>query len=642
MAGMGKGKTRFFVELEKALNQRSEQDVVAVAITFDGRFSDVEMFDEDDPTMSMAVEVVLRTLTMAYSIAKFDVFRKQFTKALRCLQSRDSVNYVQLLQECIAFIVEDVRSSGRPCKKFVLLIDEPMNLVESGIEVDALDDLRSALLDNEMPGFRVSMAMTALDSKPLGFTKPQFRTLFGSEPLGFSKSGRPVTVMALPTELSIDEMYSQWLPAHLPQLANRSAVDESTERHLKQLLTLTGPIPRATEILVRALVDEFPPDQPLLFTKDSTARVLTALRTGLQTHLADTIDGATDTITGATIMLNNYYLVHSILWKEIVDWTGGVNRAMIDSYLVNPPQALSEEMHYTPVMAVLSLCRLNAHLTPGRTLLQPVVEATVAIAFNATAYHEPHTLGRPLAVLGSAFITCKALAAELAENGKYSLFELLGIPGHKVNSENITMPKMEVGRCPESLGYYYHGYPLSAPLPRSYDGIDAHVDALRECRLKRRGVLIVKGHEREAWDGLWMLRKADGNPFVLAVAYQFHEVLGNASTAAGGKVSNHQVDHFRNEIVGACEEASASIFKYNRHSAAAAIAAGDFAFVYVDTTPSDEAKGDMSRVYDNDNRYIRLTGRAARDVLTDAGQQVLDIVRLSSTSHGQSQRGSGC
>jgi hypothetical protein len=56
--------------------------------------------------------------------------------------------------------------------------------------------------------------------------------------------------------------------------------------------------------------------------------------------------------------------------------------------------------------------------------------------------------------------------------------------------------------------------------------------------------------------------------------------------------------------------------------AAAAIAAGDFAFVYVDTAPSDEAEGDVSRVFaDDDDHFARLTGAAARKVMTDAGRR---------------------
>eukprot|EP01042_Synura_sphagnicola_P029238 gene29238-37718_t len=102
MAGKGKGKTRFFVELEKELNRRDEQDVFAVAIAFYSVFSYVEKFDKEDDAMSMAVEVALRMLTMAYSVANFKAFRKEFTEALRSLQrhQRVNVNGVKLLREC--------------------------------------------------------------------------------------------------------------------------------------------------------------------------------------------------------------------------------------------------------------------------------------------------------------------------------------------------------------------------------------------------------------------------------------------------------------------------------------------------------------------------------------------------------------
>jgi hypothetical protein len=59
-------------------------------------------------------------------------------------------------------------------------------------------------------------------------------------------------------------------------------------------------------------------------------------------------------------------------------------------------------------------------------LLKPVVEATSNIVFDPATYHEPHTLGRPLALMGNAFITCKILSAERVNHGAYSLFELRG------------------------------------------------------------------------------------------------------------------------------------------------------------------------------------------------------------------------
>jgi hypothetical protein len=278
---MGKGKTRFFVELEKTLNERDEQDVLAVAITFNSDFSHVQMFDEEDHAMSMAVEVVLRMLTMAYSVADFHRFRKEFTKALRSLQSHQRINHRELLRECVTFLVDDVRSLGRPCTKFVLLVDEPKYLVGIGIRINAFNQLRSALLDAAMRdtnnvGFRVSMAMTARDI----------------DVLGLSDSGRPTVVMPLPIALDIDAVYRQWLPAHLPQLSNASLVDDSTEPQLKALLSLTAYIPRVTEILVKVLHDLFETNESLSFTMDTTAQVLKALMKQVELRYSGACGGA--------------------------------------------------------------------------------------------------------------------------------------------------------------------------------------------------------------------------------------------------------------------------------------------------------------------------------------------------------------
>jgi hypothetical protein len=294
-------------------------------------------------------------------------------------------------------------------------------------------------------------------------------------------------------------------------------------------------------------------------------------------------------------------------------------------------------MQHIPAMAPLSLWRLKTYLTDDMTLLKPIVEATAKIVSVAAAYHEPHTLGRQLERMGNAFITCKLLSAERVNHGHYSLCEVLGING----ADNV----MTVRHRQDELEWHYH----PTPLPCSYTNIHKHVAALRQCQLKERDVVVVEGRVREGWDGLWLLRKAaptvggsgDGKPFVLVVAYKFHEVLGDkptATTGGGGrKASNHQAKHFRDQIIPACKEAFPSTSGYDG-SAAAAIAAGDFAFVFVDTAPSDEAEGDVSRVFADDDRFVRLTGAAARKVLTDAGWQVLDIVRRSSTRHQPSQR----
>ena len=589
MAGKGKGKTRFFVELEKTLNERDEQDVFAVAIAFNSDFSYVEKFDKEDDAMSMAVEVVLRMLTMAYSVANFKAFRKEFTEALRSLQrhQRVNVNGVKLLRECVTFLVDDVRSSGRPCKKFVLLVDEPKKLVKKGISVHAFNVLRRALLDDEMRdtnnrSFRVSMAMAT-------------RYI---DVLGVRDSGRPVVTVPLPIALDIDAVYRQWLPAHLPQLLNASLVDDSSEPQLKALLSLTACLPRTTAILVKVLEDEFSTDKPLSFTVTTTALVLKELMKQVEMCYFDA--GA-----GANAMLDNAALVFSVLWRKHAKWND-VDRAMADSYLVNPPAWASTSMQPIPAMAALSLWRLKTYLTDEMTLLKPVVEATVPIVADAAAYHEPHTLGRQLGRMGNAFITCKLLSAERVSHGDYSLFALLGCQLGSPIIANYRDSDLKVTRSSKPLEDFYH----PTQLPYSYDNINNHVAALSQCQLNKRDVLVVKGHEREGWDGLWVLRQTNGKPFVLVVDYQFREVLGDTPTAtAGGQrgASIDQAERFRDKIVTACQEAFPSTSGYDG-SAAAAIAAGDFAFVYVDTAPSDEAEGDVSRVFaDDDDHFARCS-----------------------------------
>jgi hypothetical protein len=406
-------------------------------------------------------------------------------------------------------------------------------------------------------------------------------------------------------------------------------MDDSTEPLLKALLSLTAPIPRTTELLVKVLQDEFSTDKTLSFTMATTTVVLQKLFKLVEAHYDLTN-------TGALFMLDNAKLVHSILWGRHMTWSENVNRAMIDGYLINPLDKIHEKMEYIPAMAALSLCRLKRYLTDGMTLLKPVVEATVQIVADAEAYHKPHTLGRPLELMGNAFITCKLLSAERVNRGGYSLYELLGCQVGTPRIAQMHRKVLKVTRCLDRLEDFYH----PTQLPCSYNGINDHVTALRKCQLDDRDVLVVKGHEREGWDGLWVLRQKNGKPFVLVVDYKFREVLGDTPSATTGgqrRASIGQAERFRDEIVTACKEAFPSTSGYDE-SAAAAIAAGDYSFVYVDTAPSDEAEGDVSRVFADDDHFVRLTGAAARAVMTDAGWQVLDIVRRSSTRHQQSQR----
>lgn len=604
LAGRGKGKTRFFVELEKALNQRSEQDVLAVAITFSGNWAAVKVVDDKDDEVSMAVEVVLRMLTMAYSIPDFDRFRADLTQALRRWQSHQDDPYIgteALLKECVTFLVEDRRRS-RPCTRFVLLVDEPEKLIAKGIDANAFYSLRNALLNDEMPGFRVNLAMAVLTKAPTGASQD---------------SGRLIPCMPLPLELKVQEAYAQWLPAHLPQLSPGSIVADSTERRLNQLLTLTAQSPRATQTLAEVLGDEFPADQPLSFTKEVTARVLKAFSARLETVLSEAGKGA-------TVVLKGERLAYDLLWRKPFKWTDDTYRAMVDGYVVNAPE---NPFYDWAVLSALSLCRLKTYPVPEMSLLTPAGEATSNIVFDPATYHEPHTLGRPLAMMANTFLTCKALSAERVDHGEYSLFELLGCDGGSPRISKFRSTVLKLNRCPRPLEDLYH----PTPLPCSRDAVNDHVAALRQCQLERRDVLVVTGHDREAWDGLWVLRQTDGKPFVLAVAYKFRELVRDAD-AASDDGDTRQAEHFRDTIVAACREAFPGTAGHDDGSAAAAIAAGDFAFVYIDTAPSDEAKGDVSRVFDDHDRYVRLTGAAALEIFPDAGRQVLDIVRLSPTA----------
>jgi hypothetical protein len=170
----------------------------------------------------------------------------------------------------------------------------------------------------------------------------------------------------LPIALAVDVMYGQWLPAHLPQLSSSNLLDNSTEPHLKALLSLTESIPRATEMLIEVLREVFTANTFVTFNKTTPTQVLQRLFITMEKRYS----GA----DFAAIMLDNAALVFSIFWKTKVPWNGNVNRVMIDGYLVNPPETVS--MQFITAMTALSLWRLKMYLIDDMTLLTPVVEAT--------------------------------------------------------------------------------------------------------------------------------------------------------------------------------------------------------------------------------------------------------------------------
>jgi hypothetical protein len=701
LAGRGKGKTRFFVELEQELNQRD--GVFAVAITFGHKWHRVQPFDTTHAGMSLAVEVVLRMLAMTYRVADVDGFRKTFTTSLRRLMRHQNVFDNQLLHECIEFIIADARrgsqaadgggggcgggsgsgsgsgsgGGGGGCKRFVLLIDEPMRLFASGrIDVDRFNDLCYMLLaqGNVSPDVSVRLAVTTSSAD-----------LFHATDGGGDRFS--VAEMPLPTQLNIDETFTRWLPAHLPQLRTGRPIDNngdgdgdgdggSTERHLKRLLTLTSPLPRATQLLVETLVALFPPERPRV---SLTTRLVRRVQRRLLQRLDRSYVGAAE--GGAMILLNDDHLVYSLLWHQPLPLYGNVARAMVDGYIVNRPthrggggggggggSGGSGSNGTPPMLSALSLCRMAPYVNATTTLLKPVVEAAVHIVASTDAAAASNGLeAKALARLANALLTCRILSAERINLGAFSLWNLLlgssGVIGGQRLSSVSPPPLLTVTRKRRTLDEYYHDVPLPLPLPHVAGSSSAYVQQLATCRLLDRDVVVVDtvvddSDDAEArWHGLWLLRQeTNGQPFVLVVAYQFHDVANANETTTTAtsptRGSGSHVAYFRDHVVSACQDAVVGTVTGGGYSddddnnddddtAVAAIAAGRFVYVTIDMRPSTGGAGpaaaggegdvedDVDVVGDGDPHYVRLAGSAVRKVLTEAGVQVLDLARLA-------------
>ena len=153
VTGMGRGKTRMLVELQKNFNQK--ENVLSFAITFNGDWGKIiklpYAFEYYQLTLEYSVNIVTRIISMCYhiSLLKTETF---VCNALKDLDI-DETTPSDLIRECILYIVNQYRLSNPKVDQFVLLVDESLKiqqLLDSTNRHDIHNTLRNSLLSKDM------------------------------------------------------------------------------------------------------------------------------------------------------------------------------------------------------------------------------------------------------------------------------------------------------------------------------------------------------------------------------------------------------------------------------------------------------------------------------------------------------------
>ena len=235
VTGMGRGKTRFLVELD--LELKKHPNVCSVAITFNH-------FWDSPPgivSRSPGQETDYHTLKRVYAVAIVSRivsihYHMPFDDALLLIErlARENLHLhaKDLIRECVRFIVAQMRRDGRPIDRFVLLVDESMKIEKTLRAPDIHNVLRSALLDlqlmdesTEQP-LAVDLVMSSLDIKSTGV----------------SSSGRGIVSLTTPTRLDSTKVLKGWV-----RKGNESDIK------MLSLIECLSPLPRAVEIMVTEL-----------------------------------------------------------------------------------------------------------------------------------------------------------------------------------------------------------------------------------------------------------------------------------------------------------------------------------------------------------------------------------------------------
>lgn len=383
VTGMGRGKTRLLVELNREL--KKSPGVFSMAITFNHHW--------DPPTSSSselrlcnveikyAAAIISRVISIHYHIS-FDVATKMTEEFI--LEMGEGINAVSLIGGCIRFIVRQMRRENPNIYRFFLLVDESMKIADTLMEPDIHNILRKAMLDTELMSpdespLVVDLVMSSLDIKATGV----------------SDSNRVIKSISTPTQLNVDEVLEKWVKRHLvisdvPLTGNMDPEVERSMLKLKCLISCVSPVPRAIQCLITAL---------------SEIGNISTLDASMVKFLYDSTMEAVLERYPTSILLPPKY-AKALLFGEKIYLDDTVMLLIKESVFVNSLTSLSRSMRVLPESSIVSMHRLDTQ-TDEFAYSKVIVDTIKSLLDNLVNSTGIEDAGKPLEIITRGLIDAR-------------------------------------------------------------------------------------------------------------------------------------------------------------------------------------------------------------------------------------------
>lgn len=248
VTGIGRGKTRLLVELDKYF--KSKENIISTAITFNHNSGYISR-SLGQPDLNYGLSIVARILSTHYRMP-FPEVELILSRLLSPLKDLSQLDTQVIIRSCIRYIVRQRREQSNGVDRFILLVDESRK-VEEALGDKLHNHLRKALLDTQIMAqheepLLVDLVMSSLDIQSTGV----------------SDSDRPIISISTPEFLDAREVLEKWIKPAVPSLSlDPCSVDELK---LLALISCFSPIPRTIQLLVHELqlmvdveaIDAFP------------------------------------------------------------------------------------------------------------------------------------------------------------------------------------------------------------------------------------------------------------------------------------------------------------------------------------------------------------------------------------------------
>eukprot|EP01031_Cornospumella_fuschlensis_P028114 gene28114-33947_t len=398
VTGMGRGKTRFCVELDWELKKRS--NVVSIPITFSCFWSDFDTTFKDE-LIDYAVNIVSRMLSIHYG-TPLHFFRDRITSIClrpikRKIEKMPAAFSESFIRAAVRHIVEQMSAAGRQVEHFVLIVDESKR-VEEIFGQYAHDILRSALLNTPIdyldlqPQARpnVHLVMTSLDLSAIGVTS----------------SGRSIRAISLPASLDATEVFDRWVQRYAPEV---SKLSEGAKRRIRFLIAVFATTPRAVEVLCGYLSERYyGPGRTTNGAAELDSASCAQLFRDVQEALSERYEDVNFVMTAKPF--------HGLLFNKNVQVDDRFLEGITNSVLTNSFATISPNVNVVPQTSIGAAYRQAVLVHEDRHYLyMPPVAGAVdsLLAHLNTPANGSEYVGNTLEIISRALISCR-----LAVNGE--------------------------------------------------------------------------------------------------------------------------------------------------------------------------------------------------------------------------------